>query len=139
MAGKTGVARLALGCDVPVIPVAHWGAHRIIGYRSKRVNLIGRKRVQAIAGAPVDLSGYRGVEPTNEVLREVTDLLMTQVKDLLGQLRDETPPPGFFLPGTTTPVDRNTPVDGSTPVDAATRSGATRADATRTRKAKGAA
>jgi 1-acyl-sn-glycerol-3-phosphate acyltransferase len=98
MAGKTGVARLVLGCDVPVIPVAHWGAHRIVGYRSKRVNLLGRKPVHAIAGPPIDLSRYRGLEPTSDVLREVTDLLMSRVKQLLGELRDETPPTGFFAP-----------------------------------------
>lgn len=111
MAGKTGVARLALGCDVPVIPVAHWGAHRILGYRSKRPNLVGRKQVQAIAGAPIDLSGYRGIAPTNDVLREVTDLLMAQVKELLGQLRGETPPAGFFTFGGQTPAADATQID----------------------------
>lgn len=97
MASKTGVARLALATDAPVIPVAHWGAQRILGYRSKRVHLFPRKLVQAAAGVPVDLSKYRGLEPTNEVLREVTDLLMTRVKELLGELRGETPPSGFYV------------------------------------------
>jgi 1-acyl-sn-glycerol-3-phosphate acyltransferase len=98
MASKTGVARLALACDVPVVPVAHWGAHRILGYRSKRVHLFPPKRVQALAGEPVDLSKYKGMEPTNDVLREITDLLMGRVKELLGELRGETPPAGFFVP-----------------------------------------
>lgn len=102
MVSKTGVARLALSCDVPVVPVAHWGAHQILGYRSKRVHLFPPKLVQAIAGAPVDLSKYRGVEPTNDVLREITDLLMARVKELLGELRGEIPPPGFFVPSSAT-------------------------------------
>jgi 1-acyl-sn-glycerol-3-phosphate acyltransferase len=99
MASKTGVARLVLGCGAPVIPVAHWGAHRILGYHSKWPHLFPPKRVQAIAGTPVDLSKYKGVEPTNDVLREITDLLMTRVKELLGELRGETPPAGFYVPG----------------------------------------
>jgi len=98
MVGKTGVARLALACDVPVIPVAHWGAHRILAYHSKRPHLFPRKLIRANIGQPVDLSKYRGVEPTNEVLREVTDLLMTQVKELLGEIRNEVPPAAFYAP-----------------------------------------
>ena len=98
MASKTGVARLALACDAPVIPVAHWGAHRILGYKSKKPSLVPRKNVQAIAGKPFDMSPYRGKEPTNEVLREITDALMTEVKNLLGELREETPPAGFYVP-----------------------------------------
>lgn len=103
MVSKTGVARLALACDVPVIPVAHWGAHRILGYRSKRPHLFPRKLVQANIGPPVDLSKYRGVDPTNEVLREVTDLLMTRVKELLGEIRAEAPPSGFHVPAADAP------------------------------------
>lgn len=103
MASKTGVARLALACDVPVIPVAHWGAHRILAYKSKRPSLFPRKKVLAIAGPPVDLSSYRGRStegngPSNETLREITDLLMTEVKNLLGELRAEAPPSGLFVP-----------------------------------------
>jgi 1-acyl-sn-glycerol-3-phosphate acyltransferase len=105
MASKTGVARLALASDVPVVPLAHWGAHRILAYKSKRPSLFPRKEVQAIAGKPFDMSPYRGKEPTNEVLREITDALMTEVKNLLGELREETPPPGFFNPGATVAAD----------------------------------
>jgi 1-acyl-sn-glycerol-3-phosphate acyltransferase len=98
MAGKTGVARLALASDVPVIPVAHWGAHRILAYKSKRPSLFPRKPVLAIAGRPFDMSPYRGKDPTNETLREITDRLMTEVKTLLGELRQQTPPADLFVP-----------------------------------------
>jgi 1-acyl-sn-glycerol-3-phosphate acyltransferase len=104
MVSKTGVARLALATDAPVVPIAHWGAHRLLGYRSKRPNLFPRKLVTALAGPPIDLSAYRekygpGKEDaTNDVLREVTDLLMTRVKELLAEIRGETPPAGFFQP-----------------------------------------
>lgn len=101
MVSKTGVARLALATGAPVIPLAHWGAHRILAYHSKRPHLFPRKLVQALAGPPLDLSKYRDAEPTNDVLREVTDLAMTQVKELLGELRCEQSPAGFFVPVST--------------------------------------
>jgi 1-acyl-sn-glycerol-3-phosphate acyltransferase len=96
MLAKTGVARLVLAADVPVIPMAHWGAHRLLPYGSKRPHLFPPKRVAAVAGAPVDLSAYAGTEPTNDVLREITDLLMTRVTELLAEIRHETPPPTFY-------------------------------------------
>jgi 1-acyl-sn-glycerol-3-phosphate acyltransferase len=96
MVAKTGVARLVLASDVPVIPMAHWGTQAILRYGSKRPHPFPRKPVWAVAGAPIDLSRYVGVEPTNEVLREITDMLMTRVTELLGEIRGETPPPAFF-------------------------------------------
>ena len=96
MLPKTGVARLALTAGVPVIPVAHWGTQNILRYGSKRPHLRPRQRVDVLAGEPVDLSRYAGVEQTNEVLREVTHLLMTRVADLLGEIRGEKPPATFY-------------------------------------------
>jgi 1-acyl-sn-glycerol-3-phosphate acyltransferase len=96
MVAKTGVARLVLSSHVPVIPMASWGTHRILRYGSKRPHPFPPKRVYALAGEPVDLSAYDGVDVTNDVLREVTDLLMTRVTELLAEIRDETPPARFY-------------------------------------------
>lgn len=96
MLAKTGVARLVLAAEVPVVPMAHWGTQAILRYGSKRPHLFPPKRVDALAGAPIDLSRYAGVEPTNEVLREITDLLMTRVTELLAEIRDEAPPATFY-------------------------------------------
>jgi 1-acyl-sn-glycerol-3-phosphate acyltransferase len=96
MLAKTGVARLVLASGVPVIPMAHWGTQAMLRYGSKRLHAFPPKRVEAIAGAPIDLSRYEGVEPTKEVLREITDLLMTRVTELLAEIRGETPPATFF-------------------------------------------
>jgi 1-acyl-sn-glycerol-3-phosphate acyltransferase len=98
MVAKTGVARLALATGAPVIPLAHWGAHEILRYRSKRVHLWPPKQVHVLAGPPIDLSAYAAVEQTNEVLREVTDLLMGRVTELLADIRGEVPPPRFYDP-----------------------------------------
>jgi 1-acyl-sn-glycerol-3-phosphate acyltransferase len=96
MLAKTGVARLVLATEAPVIPMAHWGTQAILRYGSKRPHLLPRRPVVAVAGAPIDLSRYTGVDLTPEVLREITDLLMTRVTELLGEIRHETPPAAFF-------------------------------------------
>ncbi len=98
MVSKTGVARLALATGAPVVPLAHWGAQQILRYGGKGVHPWPPKLVHVRVGAPVDLTKYVGVEPTNEVLREVTDLLMDRVTELLAEIRGEIPPPQPYDP-----------------------------------------
>jgi 1-acyl-sn-glycerol-3-phosphate acyltransferase len=98
MVAKTGVARLALAADVPVVPVAHWGAERILPYGSYLPRLLPRKTVQILAGPPVDLSEFKGQPLTTPVLRAATDKIMAEVAVLLGQLRGETPPAKPYHP-----------------------------------------
>ncbi|MGH3521022.1 MAG: lysophospholipid acyltransferase family protein [Haloechinothrix sp.] len=88
----TGVARLALEDDVPVIPIARWGTNYILdGYR-KKFRPLPRKSVTFLVGDPVDLSAYRDLPQTSAVLREVTDLIMADVLALLAEIRGEQPP-----------------------------------------------
>jgi 1-acyl-sn-glycerol-3-phosphate acyltransferase len=96
MVSRTGVARLALTVDVPVIPVAQWGPQQAVDVYHKRYRLLPRKTVTCLAGEPVDLSPYRGRPLTAELLREVTDLVMGRVRDLLGEIRGEQPPATFW-------------------------------------------
>jgi 1-acyl-sn-glycerol-3-phosphate acyltransferase len=98
MRARTGVARLALENDVPVLPVARWGTNDIWNGYNKKFRPFPRKRVWTVVGDPVDLSEYKGRPVTNQVLREVTDLLMTRVCDLLADIRDEPAPAEFFTP-----------------------------------------
>jgi 1-acyl-sn-glycerol-3-phosphate acyltransferase len=97
MQAKTGIARLVLlSPDTPVVPVGQWGAQKMGGFSVKR---LGRRRLaQASVGEPLDLSRYRGVEPTAEILREITDEIMGAVRDQVAELRGETPPAQFFVP-----------------------------------------
>ena len=92
MTGKTGAARVALATGCPVIPIAQWGAQRVLAPYSKRPKLFPRKTVRAIVGDPVDLSDLMGREPTAEVLRIATDRIMAAITALLAELRDETAP-----------------------------------------------
>ena len=43
MAARTGAARMALEAGVPVVPVAQWGAQRLLGRYSKVLKPIPRK------------------------------------------------------------------------------------------------
>lgn len=48
--GRTGMARLALGLGVPVIPVSQWGAHEVLQYRNDWGKL--RTLVRAVVRRP---------------------------------------------------------------------------------------
>jgi len=92
MTAKTGVARLALTTGVPVVPVAHWGEQHIMPYGTKKVRLFPRKRVEFLAGPPVDLSRFRDQPLTGTVLREATEAIMADITALQARIRGEEPP-----------------------------------------------
>jgi 1-acyl-sn-glycerol-3-phosphate acyltransferase len=96
MVAKTGVARLALAADVPVIPVAVWGPQFAVDKYHKKYDLLPRKEVIYQAGPPVDLSAYQGKPVTADLLREVTDTIMRAIRDQLAEIRGETPPDEFY-------------------------------------------
>jgi 1-acyl-sn-glycerol-3-phosphate acyltransferase len=98
MVAKTGVARLALEQNIPVVPIAHWGAQRILPYGTFVPKFLPRKTVRIAAGPPVDLSEFAGQPLTNAVLRPATDKIMTAVTALLGGLRSQQPPAEFYHP-----------------------------------------
>ena len=98
MVAKTGVARLALATGAPVIPVAHWGAQRILPYGSFRPHLVPRTTVQVSAGPPVDLSEWEGQPMTAQVLRAATERIMKDITALLAGIRGETPPAEPYHP-----------------------------------------
>lgn len=97
MQGKTGVARLVLlSPDTPVVPVGQWGAQLRTGMPWWR--RLRRHRASASVGMPLDLSRYRGREPSAETLREITDVIMDAVRVQVAELRDEEAPVAFFEP-----------------------------------------
>jgi 1-acyl-sn-glycerol-3-phosphate acyltransferase len=96
MAGRTGVARIALATGVPIIPVARWGTREILDHYHGKFRPLPRKTVRTLVGEPIDLSAYEGQPLTPHVLREVTDLVMVRVRDLLAELRDEPAPKEFY-------------------------------------------
>lgn len=96
MQARTGIARLVLlAPDTPVIPVAQWGAQQRRGrpWWTK----LARRTSLATVGRPLDLSHYRGAEPSGEVLRAITDEIMAAVRDELAVLRGVPAPREFFV------------------------------------------
>lgn len=92
MRGKTGAVRLALTAGVPLVPVAHWGTQRIMPRYGKGISLFPRKDVRIRFGDPVDLSRFEGRSLDAATLTEATELLMTAITGLVGELRGESPP-----------------------------------------------
>jgi 1-acyl-sn-glycerol-3-phosphate acyltransferase len=97
MQAKTGIARLVLlSPDTPVVPIGQWGAHRMGGFNWRR---LGRRRDSLVCvGEPLDFSRFRGKEPSQTALREITDEIMSAVRDQVAQLRGEPAPETFFRP-----------------------------------------
>ena len=115
MVSRTGVARLALDNDVPVIPAARWGTRAILDGYHKKFRPFPRKPVVQRVGEPVDLSAYRDQPRTNAVLREVTDLLMNRVKELLAEIREEPAPAGFYSARAAKPASPEAPASPAAP------------------------
>lgn len=84
---RTGVARLALGNDVPVVPAARWGTKDILDTGRRRFRPFPRKKVTMVVGEPIDLSAYRERAVDGELLREVTEVIMARVRELLKEIR----------------------------------------------------
>jgi 1-acyl-sn-glycerol-3-phosphate acyltransferase len=79
--GKTGVARMALETEVPVVPVVMIG--------TDRVNPIGSRlwrpvKVRIRIGEPLDFSRYYGMTNDRFILRSMTDEIMYALMELSG-------------------------------------------------------
>ncbi|HEV7647775.1 MAG TPA: lysophospholipid acyltransferase family protein [Actinophytocola sp.] len=101
MHARTGVARLALDClehDLPVVTAARWGTNLILDGYTRKFRPFPRKKIYIRVSEPVDLSAYRERPLNNELLREVTDLLMGRVRAQLAEIRGEQAPAEFYLP-----------------------------------------
>lgn len=97
MEAKTGIARLVLlSPDTPVVPVGQWGAQHAKGFNPLR--LVRRRLAQASVGQQVDLSRFRGGQPDAATLREITDAIMSAVRDEVAGLRGGPAPGEFYKP-----------------------------------------
>ncbi|MBS3131002.1 1-acyl-sn-glycerol-3-phosphate acyltransferase [Candidatus Woesearchaeota archaeon] len=79
---KTGVARLALGAKVPVVPVGLIGTFNIL---PKGRNIPKMKRAIVNIGRPISFDKYYGRKTTKRLLREVTKCIMKEIAKLCGQ------------------------------------------------------
>jgi 1-acyl-sn-glycerol-3-phosphate acyltransferase len=81
--GKTGVARMALEAQVPVIPVSIRGTDEVMPLDAKAPRLSGRVRVEF--GKPLVFDRYYDRPKDRFVLRSVTDEIMYEIMMLTGQ------------------------------------------------------
>ena len=98
MRGKTGIARLAILTQVPVIPCAQWGAQEILPAYSKKLKLFPRTKVVVVAGKSLDFSKWYGRAEDPVALEEATAYVMSAITRLLEQLRGEKAPAEIFDP-----------------------------------------
>lgn len=82
--GHTGVARLALQCGVPIVPVGMLGTTEVQPRGSKMLRPF--RRVTVRFGPPLDLSRFAGDTASDPLaLRAVTDELMFEIRRLTDQ------------------------------------------------------
>lgn len=100
MVAKTGLARLALTTNTPVIPVAQWGAQVLMPTYSKKLKLFPRTQITIVAGKPVDLSPWYGKGDDPDALIAATAKIMREITTLLEQIRGQQRPEVIFDPHT---------------------------------------
>lgn len=82
--GHTGVARLALGCHVPLVPVGLVGTSEVQHPGSNLPHPF--RKVTVRFGRPLDLSRFTGEGASDPMaLRALTDELMFEIRALSGQ------------------------------------------------------
>ena len=88
---KTGVARMALDAQVPIIPVIVWGVHRM--WTKDHPKRLGRKKIPVIVrvGAPIAANG-----PVAQVMA----MLQQTMTDQLHAVQEEYPHPAgaYWVP-----------------------------------------
>jgi 1-acyl-sn-glycerol-3-phosphate acyltransferase len=92
MRGKTGAVRIALATGCPLIPVAQWGVQQILPPYRHWPRLLPRHDSYVWAGPAVDLSRFRGLPLTAQVLTEATAVVITELTALLEEIRQERAP-----------------------------------------------
>ncbi|WP_022880354.1 1-acyl-sn-glycerol-3-phosphate acyltransferase [Microbacterium sp. B19] len=91
MRGKTGAVRLALGGDLPLIPLAQWGVQQILP-RYGKLRFPRRSHVIVEFGPALDLSEFRATATQPATLTRATDVLMARIAEMLSALRGAPAP-----------------------------------------------
>lgn len=80
--GRTGVARMILESNVPVVPVAMIDTELIMPIGAKLPKI---KRVGITFGEPIEFSRFQGLEGDRFVLRSITDEIIYSIMEISGQ------------------------------------------------------
>lgn len=87
MEGKTGLARLALRTQKPVIPMVQWGAQDILDRYMRKPSLFPRKQVWVRALPEVDLSDLYDRQDDPKAWEEATHRIMNRIITALEEIR----------------------------------------------------
>lgn len=98
MRAKTGIARLAIITQVPVIPCAQFGAQEVLPRYGKLPRFWKRTKVSVWAGKPLEFSKWKGKEEDPAALKEATEYVMSALTRLLEEIRGESAPAEIFDP-----------------------------------------
>jgi 1-acyl-sn-glycerol-3-phosphate acyltransferase len=84
--GRTGIARMVIEAQVPVVPVAMIDTEKVqpIGQAMPQI-----RRVGVVIGEPMDFSRFAGMEGERAVLRAVTDSIVYRLMQLGGQAYED--------------------------------------------------
>ena len=97
--GRWGAARLAAMTGAPVIPVGLWGTEKVWPRSARLPKLsLGRPRVSATVGPPVELGGDDPDADTAAIMAAIVDLLPDEARVHRTPTEDElraTFPPGY--------------------------------------------
>ena len=98
MKPRPGVGALALSGDFPVIPMAHWGTHQVYSsyVEGRRFHPLPRKDIHIVIGDPIDLTELRSRPVDARAIRDATLLIMDSLRDLVAEIRHESPPKEYF-------------------------------------------
>ncbi len=81
--GKVGVAKMALKANVPVVPLGVFGTHLLMPKGKHKPSI--RRVVTVKIGKPMYFNDYMGRANDQETYREITDRIMVEIANLLGQ------------------------------------------------------
>lgn len=98
MVAKTGLARLAIATQTPIVPIAQWGSQIVMPTYEKKIKFFPRTPIKILAGKPIELSAWYGKENDPDSLREATAYVMRELTNLLEELRGEKRPADIFDP-----------------------------------------
>lgn len=110
MRAKTGAARLALRTGASVVPIAQWGAQRVIPNRARSgFRPFPPAPVDVLAGPPVELDDLRSRADDPAAWEEATSRIMSRITDQLAEIRGERAPAAPFVRPPHEPKPRRQP------------------------------
>jgi 1-acyl-sn-glycerol-3-phosphate acyltransferase len=92
MRGRPGAVKLALDTGAPLIPLAQWGAQRLLPKGHRIPHLFPRTKVWYVAGPAMDLTDLATWEDRNQAARAGTERLMRTITEMEAKLRGQDPP-----------------------------------------------